>query len=336
MTLTKKIILALVAVILSGCATAGGKTDTGRPGHGSGGPPFYPESEYLTAEGIGQSEPEARQRALSELSRIFEARVVSDTTDAMLSVYKRKGRKESEDFAQKVESKIRVTSDVAFEGVRTEDTWVSEQDRMVHALAVLNRAEAGEAWSAKILDLDNRVGAELRAAGEIGSSLARFRAYRRVENFWLERALYESRLRVIGVPSPRPDYNMGAVLEEAAVIRSNLTLFIDVEGDQGDLFRGGLESSLTSAGFRFVPDRDRANVILGGHMTVSMLDLDNPGWFFARAEAEVSLTDTATGERVGSISNKSRASHVDFREASRKAVRKLTGVIAEELLLLFE
>lgn len=335
MKIITKTLLVLVAIIFSGCATGAGKPDAGRPGQG-GGPPFYPESEYLTAEGMGESEPEARQRALSELARIFEARVVSDTTDAMMSVYKSKGGREAEDFEQRVKSTVRVTSSVAFEGVRTDDTWVSADDRMVHALAVLNRAKAREAWTDKILDLDKRVAAELKAAGEIESSFARFVAYRRVEGFWLERSLYESRLRVIGAPAPQPGYNMGAILEEAALIRSNLTLFDNIDGDHGDLFRGILESSITSAGFRFSSSLSGADVVLDGHITVNKLDLDNPGWFFARAEAELSLTDTATGERVGSISNKSRASHVDYREASRKAVRKLSGVVAEELLQLFE
>ena len=34
----------------------------------------YPESRYLTAEGSGQTEIEARRRALAELSGIFESK----------------------------------------------------------------------------------------------------------------------------------------------------------------------------------------------------------------------------------------------------------------------
>ena len=61
----------------------------------------YPEEEYLVAVGLGQSEPEAKNRAKAELSRIFESRIKSETLDRMLSVLAASG---AEKFEQSVES----------------------------------------------------------------------------------------------------------------------------------------------------------------------------------------------------------------------------------------
>ncbi len=323
-------LLLLSVAILSGCANRGPGLSPAKQ------LTLYPESEYLTAKGIGQSEPEAKDRALSELSRIFEARVLSETSDTMVSFYSDKNGKKSEIFTQQVQAKVQVTSGVAFEGVRTEDTWFDETDKKHHALAVLNRAEASAAWAAKINDLDDRIHAELLAVETVQSRFLLFRGYRRVEGLWLERTVYRSRVRVIGGTVPAPDYDMGEILANMARVRSEITMFFDLTGDDADLLQYEIAGALMRLGLKVAPGRETADILISGQILVHRLDMDNPGWSFAGAEAGVVLTDLTTSNDVGSVSKEARSAHLEFRGAARRAVRKAAREVSEELILLFK
>lgn len=325
--------LLLSVVVFSGCATEGGRPDVSVPKKRLA---VYPESEYLTAEGIGRSETEAKSRALSELSRIFRARVVSETSDSMISLYSENEGKKSESFTQEVKAKVRVTSGVAFEGVRTEDTWFDETGKRYHALAVLNRAEAHAAWVEKIKELDDRVRAELLAIEGVQSRFLLFRGYRRIEKLWLERTIYTSRIRVIGGTVPALDYDIGEILANIARIRSEITISFDLTGDGADVLQYEIAGTLMKAGFKVTPDREAADILISGQISVNHLDMKNPGWSFAGAEAGVVLMDLKTGKDVGSISGNSRSAHLEFIGAARRALRKVSKDISDKLILLFK
>ncbi len=329
--LLQVVCLLLPVAFSSGCAT-GGDTSASLSKRLM----FYPEAKYLTAEGIGQSEAEAKNIALSELSRIFEAKVLSETSDVMVSLYTDKDGKKSEVFTQQAQAKVRVTSGVAFEGVRTKETWFDKTDKKYHALAVLKRAEAGAAWLAKVNDLDNKIRAELLAIESVQSRFLLFRGYRRVEDLWVERAVYASRIRVIGGTVPVPDYNMSEVLAKMAQVRSEIAVFFELTGDNAEILQYEIVAALIKLGFKVAPDRESSSILISGQIKVHPLEMSNPGWQFAGAEAGVVLKDLTTGNEVGSVSKEARAAHLEFRGAVRRAVRKVAGEVSRELLLLFK
>ena len=67
----------------------------------------YTPSKYLTAEGLGQSESEARERAKAELSGIFEAKVSSEVINRVRSVV---NSKDEETVTRDDEQNIRILS----------------------------------------------------------------------------------------------------------------------------------------------------------------------------------------------------------------------------------
>lgn len=298
---------------------------------------YYPDAEYMTAEGSGQSEAEAKDRALAELGRIFEAKVVSETSDTMSSVYQQKGAsKGTEAFTQEVREKVRVTSKMAFEGVQTKDVWFVEADRLHHALAVLNRADARASWGGKVKELDDRASAELAAIDKLKSRFARFRALAAIEGFWLDRAVFASRLRVIGAQTTPPPYDMAQILKDRAAVKSEVTLFIEATGDEADIMRDALAAQLTASGFRIAAARASADILVTSTVTARPLDINNPGWKFTRAEATTTLRDIGTGEDVATVTKAVRTSHVDAKESARKSVRKVASDISMELIELFK
>jgi hypothetical protein len=109
----------------------------------------YPKDKYMSEVGMGQSEPEAKNRAKAELSLIFESRIRTDTLDQMRSVLASSG---AEQFEQSIESKIKVESNVELQGLEIARVW--KKGATYYALAVLERAKAHREWSRRVSDMD--------------------------------------------------------------------------------------------------------------------------------------------------------------------------------------
>jgi len=144
---------------------------------------------------------------------------------------------------------------------------------------------------------------------------------------------YDPNLWVHIAPDGRITVNV--IRAEMGRLRSGLSLELRVTGDEAELLDGLLAEALSGAGLRLPGLNEPAGRILV-RIRVRELDLDNPGWRFARAEADLRLVDTATGETLSTLSRHARVGRIDFGEASRAAVRKLAAEMAEALETLFD
>ncbi|NDY43685.1 hypothetical protein G3N55_12670, partial [Dissulfurirhabdus thermomarina] len=154
----------------------------------------YPAARYLTAEGTGRTAADAKDAALSELARVFEARIESEAVDSVKAVYG-EGKDQEDWLRQEIRTRLRVTSRVALEGVRTDTVWRSSKDGLYHAVAALDRDRAAAAWRARLEEVDATISGAISAlAGR--SRLARLLGLRRVRDLWMDRSVVASRLRV--------------------------------------------------------------------------------------------------------------------------------------------
>jgi len=327
------VVFVLAAFMAAGCSTTGGPGGQG----GQGGQGFrgagydkavegYPEGRYLRAVGSGQSEPEARNRALSELSRIFVSRVNSEAEDTVRSVMT--DRKE-ESLEETLLSRIRVVSELEMEGVELPEVWKEGGD--YYALAVLERQKAARAWKLKIEDIDSRIEGELENSVRGGSRLLQYRSLRNVTSLWAERSVYMSRLNVLGytLPSEEEPRVRGAI-RDLAELRGRMRLYVDITG--GEPLSGGVAEALGRAGFILASQEGSADVVIRGSVKVRELIMDVKDWKYARASAAITVMDPVTGESIGEVSENIRSAHVSYSEASAKAVRSLTPKVSEGLI----
>jgi hypothetical protein len=328
-----RVFIIIVAICAAGCSSTGGP---GGAKHGIAGGGYeekaagYPEGLYLRAVGLGQSEPEARNRALSELSRIFVSQVRSEAVDTVKSVMvDRRG----ESFEETLYSRIRVFSELELEGVEIPEVW--KDGATYYALAVLDRQKAARGWKLKIEDIDSQMEGELLVAGSRGSKLLRYRSFRKVAALWAERAVYMSRLNVLGfsAPSMQEEQVRGAVRDLAA-LKSSMRLFLDISGSSK--LAGGVAESLGRAGHILAPARGGADVVISGSVEVRELDMNADDWKYARATASLSVVDAVTGESVGEVSENIRSAHVSYSEASEKSLRSLTPKVSDAIIAILD
>ncbi|MDT8318005.1 MAG: LPP20 family lipoprotein [bacterium] len=294
----------------------------------------YPSSKFLTAEGAGQSESEARERAKAELSNIFEAKVSSEVINRVRSSV---NSKDEETVTRDDEQNIRVLSSVDFKGLEIGKVWHDSKEGNYHALAVLNRHRAREEWQAKIDDIDGRIEAILESIDLVKSKFSRLQLLKKSRRLWLEKEIVVSRLRVLGFSNASiTDYDIKYIVSMTNRITSSLIVSINItDGIYGKTISDEITEALSREGYAVAADGGEANVQISGLLKVSPVDLKNPGWEFARASASVVMTDTESGLTVGEITEKKRASHLTYDEAAHKAVKGVSALVAQKVVKYF-
>lgn len=290
----------------------------------------FPESNYMTATGIGESEIEARNRAVAELSRIFESKVYSDTLDRIKTVISTSKGEETE---QRVESNIKVMSAVELKGVKIGREWYDEKTRNYYALAVLDRYQAKENWLNELEEWDRKIESEARAAGALQSDFLVLKSLRKVVSMWLEREVIVSRLSVLGFnAAPPASFDMGSVYQQIARLKKEMKISLEISGKQSSVLKDVIGESLGEKGYLMSSDRVGSDVVISGSVKTEPVKLDNPGWEFCRATVSLNIKDMKTGLSVADIEENVRAGHVSYSEAVNKAIKKVSGTVATKLI----
>jgi hypothetical protein len=312
----------MALALLFGCASA-------KPA-AKAGPAPAPDA-YLTAEGLGSTEGEARNQARAELSRIFEARVYSEARDRISAVVESSEDATTETTRQQIESRVRVVSDVKLVGVEVGEAW--PQGGLYHALAMLDRRKARDSWASEVEDIDQKITSLLGTLGSLRGRLLKYRALRAAADLWVQREVLVSRLRVLGFYSGPPSgYDVAEVFRKTAEIKSSMPVYIEVVGEHAHALKGPLLKALGLAGYVMAEKPDAASVVITGTVLVEPVDLENPRLRYARASLTLAITDAEAGLSVGEVTEKQRGAHITYREAVDRALKKISESGPAELV----
>ena len=291
----------------------------------------FPEARYLTAEGSGQTEIEARRQALAELSGIFESKVHAETTSFARAAI---GLDNEELFEKNVESKIAIVSSVRLTGAQIGRVWTeAAAPGTYHALAVIDRSQAGRNWADELETVSAKTEAQVKNLAYITGRFQRLLALNRIVVGVLRKQALESRLRVLNYPARSSlDVDITRITAELARLRSQLRFFVNVSGDSGQAVADRLSEAFTANGLLIGNSRDEVDALINGQVEIQSLSLNNPRAQFVRAIATVKIIETGTGAVVATLNESVRKGHVDQAEAARKAVSTLSETLAERLI----
>lgn len=291
---------------------------------------LFPKARFLQTEGYGKTPMEARRQALAELSAVFESRVSSHTISIARSSL---GPDNVEQFEKTIESNIRIVSSVRLKGAIIGKVWQDKTTGLYHALAVLDRMDAGRDWTGELEILDNRVQAETAMLATLKGRLPRMASLNRIMSLFLEHHAIESRLMVIDYPSvSNLDIDMSQMMSDLVAIRSELKFYIDITGEHGETAGNILSQTLTQNGIFITRSKERANALITGRIDVFPLNLNNPEILFVRAVGDVQVFEIGSRAVFTKINENIRKGHVDPDEAVHKAVMAISQIIADRLV----
>lgn len=281
--------LLLSCLFLAGCMQSAPVVNASQPDWVSAESASYPNSRYVVASGSASNVEQAKDRALGNLTKVFELRIrESSTTREDVQVVTKNGA-ESVDKSQRMLQNINIQTDKIIDGARVAEQWKSP-DLTYHALAVLDRHQAGNNIRGEISRLDQEIDFELAGVDAKPGPLQKVAVYQRVLASYDEREALQKTLKVIdlsgqGAISKWNSAELRAQLEASlSALNMKPVVLQDSVGGLDKLLRGAMSRS----GFPESATGTNSHTLSAGLETQS--PVLNQDWYWLRATLTLRLT----------------------------------------------
>jgi hypothetical protein len=301
----------------------------------------YPDGQFLIGVGQADSRPVAEERAYAAVSRIFKAEVISQSQDweSYLSLEK-KGDVQAERKLV-VDTMTKVSTDKLLENVKIAETWQDAKTGLYSALAVMDRGVARMLLTSRIAELDEAIAHDVKEARAATDKLMRIRGLRRAIRTHIARDTYNSDLRVVsggrGVPS---EYTVpGLTRELEKFLQESLVLTVEVHGDQADAVRQAIMEGLVREGLPVTATNSQpktgeighADLLIRGEARLWPIEVPDPNFRYVRWCADFVVLSQGDQGVVGSVARSGREGHLNYPEASNRALKSLQQEVSSAL-----
>ena len=279
-------VLLLTSCVLNTASIAASKPDWVE---GSAG--FYPNAKYLTATGAAGNAELAKDRALANLSKVFEAHIKeSSITKSNTQVNIRDGN-ETYTKSHNLAQQIQVRTDKIVNGAQIAETWKDDTVFTYHALAVLDRSQAGSNIREELARIDSETQAEVDRSHSQSDPLMSMSALNKALELQQQRQSLQKMLKVIdtqGKGSPST-WNMAELRGQLESKLQKLSIGTAVDNDPVGKLNQFLKSAMGNAGFPAV------NNGVSQYTLVANLDVQDlgfrQGWYWLRGKLSVKLVE---------------------------------------------
>ncbi len=246
----------------------------------------YPANTHLAAVGSADSRQVAADRALSNLSKIFEVAVEESTLDFSSAQISSAGGQQVSSNEQKVARTVTTQAKQVMSGAQVVEYWESKEDARVYALAVLAKQPAANRFRQAITTSDREINELVDyASTRAENPLVALRALKKAHGLQLERDQLNQNLMVVangkGVDGR---YDLPA-LEK--LIRDGLaSLKIAVKAEDPSV-KAELQKAIADLGIQSV---EESNLALHGSMDMAPMET-RQSWYWLRGSYELIFYD---------------------------------------------
>ncbi|QBG48134.1 hypothetical protein EGM51_12280 [Verrucomicrobia bacterium S94] len=328
-TFTPQLLLVSALLLAAGCITGSREPDwVSNPKN------VYPDSEYLSAVGAGDTRRSAENAAAASLARIFESHIESDERllDQTFET------QSSFDRTTRFSSDINILSSQTLYNIQFAEAWKDNLGRY-HAVAYLNRRDTAEIYRDKIKEQTARVNFLRASAEQTGQILKKYATLRTASRHALEADNLLRQLQVIhprSVPEVTPSYSLNQLRKALADTAKEIKVQINVKGDEKNRMKATLQEFITQYGFVIGKP---AVLDIEAHIEVDDTGEREQGLIFVRYEMLLQITDPA-GNGVVTVRDKGREAHKTMEQARTRSFRTLESSIrangAQRLDLYFD
>lgn len=258
----------------------------------------YPNSQYVVANGSASSVELAKDRALANLTKVFELHIRESSTTRQEVQSVKQGGNEIVQVSQSLSQNINIHTDKIIDGARIAEGWRHPDDLTYYALAVLDRRQAGNNIRGEIDRLDEETAFELKNVGAKHSPLQKVAAYQRVLFLQTERDTLQKTLKVIDLSGRGSESKWnraelrGRLESSLSALQMRPNVLQDAIGGLDKLLKG----AMARAGF------PEATAGSGSYTLSSGLEIQSPinneGWYWLRGTLTLRLT-SADGKVQG-------------------------------------
>lgn len=281
-------LLIIPCFLLTGCLQSTALVSADQPDWVAGEALSYPNAQYVVATGSASNAEQAKKRALANLTRVFELQIrESSTTSQEVKSFKQDGT-ETVSASQSLSQQINIQTNKIINGARVAEQWRSSEDLTHHALAVLDRRQAGNNIRGEIDRLDKETDFELKSVEAKKNPLLKVAAYQRVLVLQEERDTLQKMLKVIDLSGRGSEskLNRAELRERLEKSLSTLNMSPAVISDATGGLDKILKGAMAHAGF---PEATGSR----GYVLSAGLDTQPPvnsqGWYWLRGTLTLRL-----------------------------------------------
>jgi hypothetical protein len=260
----RSLVAALVLVVGAGTVAANGSSEGSGGGGGAESVPewyedpksVYPEEEYLSAIGSGDTRRSAEQDALGALSQIFEARVSVDNriNERYREIAGASGTISESDI--RLANSVNVQSDQRLVNVQFGESFADSEGR-VHVIAYMDRLATGRLYRELIQKNGEQIERFLTEAESADSIVRRFALVSAANVVAQNNRGLVDQLQIISSPLANTlqlPYDEQRVTERRADVASQMAYRVDVAGGAGARVAEVVGDALSSEGFVVAAD----------------------------------------------------------------------------------
>lgn len=295
---------------------------------------MYPDDQYITGVGSGDTRLEAENSARAQLAEVFKvqlnARFTSNKTETLRGSNGNVNG-ESTDFTR---SLVNVGLQKTLEGSEIADVWQNPKDLEYYALAVLNRRKASVRIADQITALDSDLVNAGRQLDTAKSKLAKLRILVSRKNIALKRKGLNSDYSILsssgsGLPLP------GTSADEASsdllrFCQSEIVFGLNAKGEGSRSAAQVVSDGLTGEGLVVSGAEKREpdfTINIVSRMDPSNEPLD--GWYYCRWDVDVNLVDNKTGVVMADISKRGRSGQLSVARSKDRAEYDMDKTVKE-------
>jgi hypothetical protein len=256
----------------------------------AGEPDMYPNASYLTATGSASKAEQAKARALSNLAKIFEVRISEVSTTTQDVKTKKVSDIETVETNQRIASSVNLQTDKMVQGARIAEQWQNSTDLTYYALAVLDRAQAGNNIRSEMRRLDEETQYALDQQAKRTDSLLRISDLHRANRLQQDRKALQKTLKVIDVSGHgmSENWNLAQLHEQLQQALRALPLQTTVSVDDVGGLNNLLQGAASKAGFKLDADRQQNSYRLSAGLQ-SQPPIKKQGWYWQRGSLDIEL-----------------------------------------------
>jgi hypothetical protein len=313
-------------LVLGGCA---GTPE--RPDWVAGNSEKYPDSRFLVGRGQADTAGVARDRARSDLAKNFQVAISEESRDLIAFSGQTEGEETTKQLETEITRNIITQTDEVIEGVRIAEAWEDPETGANHALAALDRLQAGNNLRQVIGHLDEATRSSIERARKGEDLTVKIGAATRALTAQVERGHYQRYLKIIdrtGVGVP-PAYDVARLKADLEDLLQRFRIAPRVVADP----LGGLETvvsgGLARSGFLHETPENASHLLDVG-MEVIEFSSDG-GWQWVQGTLEIVLTDRPTARVLGTHRWEIKVSGQQRPVARKRAMDQVDRILRREL-----
>ena len=287
MKLIYRFMVLILTLLMAACMQSTAVMGTGKtPDWVQGEPAMYPNFKYLSATGSASKAEQAKARALSNLAKIFEVQIREVSTTSQDTQSSKTGGIETVQSSARVASTVNLKTDKMVQGARIAEQWHNSEDLSYHALAVLDRTQAGNNIRGEMNRLDEETGFSLALQQKRKNPLLKISDLYKANDLQQDRATLQKTLKIIdvrgkGLPA---QWNLAELNEKLHQALRSLPLHAVVKTDDVGGLNNVLQAAGSDAGF---------NISAVGYQLAASLEAQQAtrqdNWYWLRATLKIEL-----------------------------------------------